>query len=45
MQTFIKKFVTFEPNEIFKFLKKHCKVEEAYLDEKNHKLDENKRSA
>ena len=34
MQTFTKKFITFEPNEIFEFFKKHCKVQEAYFYEK-----------
>ena len=43
MQTFTKKFITFEPNEIFEFFKKHCKVQEAHFYEKNHKLDENKK--
>ena len=45
MQKFTKKFITFEQNEIFEFFKKHCKVQEAYLYEKNCELDGNKRNA
>ena len=45
MQTFTKKFITFEQNEIFEFFKKHCKVQEAYFYKKNHELDENKKDA
>ena len=45
MQTFTKKFTTFEEIEIFEFFKKHCKVQEAYFYEKNHELDGNKRNA
>ena len=45
MQTFTKKFITFETNKIFEFFKKHCKVQEAYLYEKNHELDDNKKNA
>ena len=45
MQTFTKKFITFEQNEIFECFKKHCKVQEAYFYGKNHELDGNKRNA
>ena len=45
MQTFTKKFITFEPNEMFEFLKKHCEVQEAFFYEKNHELDEKKINA
>ena len=34
MQTFTKKFITIERNEIFEFFKNHCKVREAYFYEK-----------
>ena len=44
MQTFTKKFITFEQIDIFVFLKKHCKVQEACFYEKNHELDGNKRN-
>ena len=45
MQTFTKKFTTFEQIEIFEFFKKHCQVQEAYFAEKNHELDGNGRNA
>ena len=45
MQTFTKKFITFEQIEIFEFFKKHWKVQEAYFYEKNQELDGNKRNA
>ena len=34
MQTFTKKWITFEPNEIFEFFKKHCKVQERIFTKK-----------
>ena len=45
MQTFTKKFITFEQNKIFEFFRKHCKIQEAYFYEKNRELDGIKRSA
>ena len=45
MQTFTKKFITFEKIEIFESFKKHCKVQEACFYGKNHELVGNKRNA
>ena len=45
MQTFTKKFITFEPNEIFEFSKSIVKFKKRIFTKKNHELDENKRNA